>query len=165
MKRGKWRAQFVHASLSDLTQGYKWEDHCPFNAPEGDSEGQTLQIIPSLLIFSRCSSPSPWLRKEGDTNRNVGAAAWLGKTFHRCVANGEELSLSRCHSHPSSCPDPGSSFTGNNWNVRDLIQTSLNSTSHIFNCTLRMGKNKKRHYQRNLSAKDVANAEEHLTVI
>lgn len=74
------------------------------NAPETDNEGQTLQIIPSPLVFFPLAATIVTGKPSRTAETNVGAAVWLGKTFHRCVTKGEEPSLSHCHSRPPAVP-------------------------------------------------------------
>lgn len=75
-------------------------DH--LNASE-TGEGQTLQIIPSQLIFFSLFAAPKWRQAEQrDRNRNAGAAAWRRQTLRQHVKAREEPSQSLYYSRPTS---------------------------------------------------------------
>lgn len=100
----------------ELAWRHKCEDHCPLNAPETDSEGQTLQLIhSSLVVLSQ--SPTSGAGRQKQTCR--GCCLTWQDLPSMCNEGGRAVAISLPQSS-SSCPDRGSSFTGNNWRVMEI---------------------------------------------
>ncbi len=97
-------------SLGDI----KWRITVYAKAPETDSEGQTLQIIPLPSFFFLWCSQSPRQTEQGSRNRDIGAAVRL---LLMCNERGRAIAISLPQS-PSSCPDQGSSFKLSNMSRR-----------------------------------------------
>lgn len=111
------------------------------NAPETDSEGQTLQIIPSPLVSYCYAASKVPDRPSRAAQTEMSAAVWLGKTSRRCVTKGGRATAISLPQSSSSCPEQGGSFMGNNWHVMEMcfkyyfISKHLQLPSpHILNC-------------------------------
>lgn len=111
------------------------------NAPETDSEGQTLQIIPSPLVSYCYAASKVPDRPSRPAQTEMSAAVWLGKTSRRCVTKGGRATAISLPQSSCSSPEQGGSCMGNNWHVMEMcfkcyfISKHLQLPSpHILNC-------------------------------
>ena len=101
------------------------------NAPETDSEGQTLQIIPSPLISYCYAASKVPDRPSRAAQTEMSAAVWLGKTSRRCVTKGGRVTAIFLPQSSSSCPEQGSSVMGNNWHVMEMCFKHYFISKHL----------------------------------
>lgn len=98
-------------------------------------EGQTLQIIPSQLIFfSLFAAPKCRQAEQRDRKRNVGAAAWRRQTLHQHVKVREEPSQSLYYSRPT----PRAALL---WGITEMSRRSGANTHFTMSIVWGQGRN------------------------
>lgn len=126
MKGTMCTREHVLISPRDLNRGGGITVH--LNAPETDSKGQTLHIIPSPLFLSSLLLPKSPASQAGQLRQKCKGCcpSWqnlqlMCNEWERAIA----ISLSQSS---SSCLNRHNNFIGNNWQVTDIWVQVLFST-------------------------------------